>query len=73
MPNRFYIRKASSHTEAKILSVADAYSTMSAGRIYRPARPTSMVLEELRNKSGFQFSPEIVQAAIKASNSLTRS
>ncbi len=73
MPNRFYIRKASSHIEAKILSVADAYSTMLSGRVYRAARPTSMVLQELRNKSGFQFSPEIVQAAIKASNSLKHS
>jgi HD-GYP domain-containing protein (c-di-GMP phosphodiesterase class II) len=47
---------------ARILSVADAYVAMTSERPYRRALSTSAALEELREKSGTQFDPDVVQA-----------
>jgi HD-GYP domain-containing protein (c-di-GMP phosphodiesterase class II) len=50
---------------ARILGVADAYSTMVTGRAYRSAVPTEAALEELVRCSGTQFDPEIVRLMVK--------
>jgi diguanylate cyclase (GGDEF)-like protein/putative nucleotidyltransferase with HDIG domain len=48
-------------TEAKILSVADAYDAMTSPRPYREQLSIEAALDELRRCSGTQFSPEIVE------------
>jgi HD-GYP domain-containing protein (c-di-GMP phosphodiesterase class II) len=50
---------------ARILSVADAYTTMTTGRAYRRAIPIEAALEELVRCSGTQFDPEIVEIMVK--------
>jgi HD-GYP domain-containing protein (c-di-GMP phosphodiesterase class II) len=50
---------------ARILAVADAFSTMITGRAYRNAIPIESALEELVRCSGTQFDPEIVQIMVK--------
>jgi putative two-component system response regulator len=47
---------------ARIIAVADAFSTMTSDRIYRPALPVGRAWEELRTHRGSQFDPEIVAA-----------
>ena len=50
---------------ARILSVADAYSTMVTGRAYRSAIPVESALEELVRCSGTQFDPDLVRIMVK--------
>jgi diguanylate cyclase (GGDEF)-like protein/PAS domain S-box-containing protein/putative nucleotidyltransferase with HDIG domain len=50
---------------ARILAVADAFDAMTAGRTYKKEMEREVALEELREKSGKQFSPEIVEAFLK--------
>jgi HD-GYP domain-containing protein (c-di-GMP phosphodiesterase class II) len=50
---------------ARILSVADAFSTMITGRAYRSAIPNELALEELVRCSGTQFDPDIVEIMVK--------
>jgi PAS domain S-box-containing protein/putative nucleotidyltransferase with HDIG domain len=45
---------------ARILAVVDAYSAMTANRIYRPARPPREARDELKRTSGTQFDPKVV-------------
>jgi putative nucleotidyltransferase with HDIG domain len=47
---------------ARILGVADAYEAMTADRPYRPGRDTVSAAVELRDFSGSQFDPRIVEA-----------
>ncbi|MBN1127357.1 MAG: diguanylate cyclase [Chitinispirillaceae bacterium] len=47
---------------ARILSVADSFDAMTAGRTYKTKLNREAALEELRQKSGSQFAPEIVEA-----------
>ncbi|MBN1625122.1 MAG: response regulator [Deltaproteobacteria bacterium] len=49
---------------ARILSVADAFDAMKSSRAYRKALPFSKCLKELRDNSGTQFDPEVVEAAL---------
>ena len=49
---------------ARIFAVADAMDAMTHDRPYRPARPLSEALEELRREAGKQFDPRIVEAAL---------
>jgi putative nucleotidyltransferase with HDIG domain len=49
---------------ARILAVADAFDAMSVNRAYRRALPLSRCLQELRDKSGSQFDPDVVHIAI---------
>lgn len=51
---------------SRILSVADAFDAMSSSRAYRKALPFSVCINELKNKSGTQFDPDIIEAAIAA-------
>jgi len=50
---------------ARILTVADAFSTMVTGRAYRIAIPIESALEELLRCSRLQFDPEIVELMVK--------
>jgi putative nucleotidyltransferase with HDIG domain len=47
---------------ARIIAVADAYSAMTADRIYRPALPVERAWAELRQNSGTEFDPDVVAA-----------
>jgi diguanylate cyclase (GGDEF)-like protein/putative nucleotidyltransferase with HDIG domain len=47
---------------ARILGVADAFDAMTAGRTYKKELSRDKALQELRDKSGTQFAPEIVDA-----------
>lgn len=49
---------------ARILTVADAYSAMVDGRIYRPPLSHEEAIEELLRCSGTQFDPQVVQVFI---------
>ena len=51
---------------ARIVHVADAYDAMTSARAYRPARPLSTAIAELRLYSGTQFDPDCVQAFTEA-------
>lgn len=50
--------------EARILSVADTYATMTEGRVYRQASSKSEAIQELRRYSKKQFDPEIVSVMV---------
>ena len=50
---------------ARILGVADAFDAMTAGRTYKKRLDRDKALQELRDKSGTQFAPEIVEAFLK--------
>jgi putative nucleotidyltransferase with HDIG domain len=47
---------------ARIVHVADAFDAMTSARAYRPARPASIALEELRRCAGTDFDTECVDA-----------
>jgi len=47
---------------ARILALADASDAMRSDRCYRRALPREIVVEEIKNNSGTQFDPAIVQA-----------
>ena len=44
---------------ARIISVADAYDTLSSNRIYRQAAPQQLIREQILEGAGTQFDPEI--------------
>jgi putative nucleotidyltransferase with HDIG domain len=48
--------------EARILAVADSFEAMIGERVYSPAMPRQEAVAELREHSGTQFDPEIVEA-----------
>jgi putative nucleotidyltransferase with HDIG domain len=50
---------------ARIISVADAYDSMTVTRPYRLALGSERAMEELRRCAGSQLDPEVVQACIK--------
>jgi response regulator RpfG family c-di-GMP phosphodiesterase len=50
---------------ARILSVLDAFETLTRGRAYRPALPTDAALAALSAQGGRAFDPAVV-AALKA-------
>ncbi len=52
--------------EAKILAVADSYEAMTSDRVYRMSIGHDAAQEELRNCSGSQFDPIVVEALIAA-------
>jgi diguanylate cyclase (GGDEF)-like protein/putative nucleotidyltransferase with HDIG domain len=57
--------------DARILAVADAFDAMTSPRNYRRTRSFGEALEELKQSSGSQFDPEIVEAFIKISHTLS--
>ncbi|MCX8007576.1 MAG: GAF domain-containing protein [Coriobacteriia bacterium] len=50
---------------ARILAVADAFVAMTSDRPYRPAMSPAQAVAELREKSGTQFDPMVVEAMIR--------
>jgi putative two-component system response regulator len=50
---------------ARLLAVADAFDAMTSDRPYRQAMPKDVAYTEIRNGSGKQFDPVIVQAMEK--------
>jgi putative nucleotidyltransferase with HDIG domain/PAS domain S-box-containing protein len=50
---------------ARILAVVDAYSAMTANRIYRPARAPREARDELERTSGSQFDPKVVNVFLQ--------
>ncbi|HUU63084.1 MAG TPA: PAS domain S-box protein [Dehalococcoidia bacterium] len=53
---------------ARIISVADAYDTMTTARPYREVVSHKEASEELRRCSGTQFDPELMEAFCRAMN-----
>jgi HAMP domain-containing protein len=54
---------------ARILSVADAFDAMTSEQKHRQAMSRADAMEELKNSSGTQFDPEIVEAFVEVLNS----
>jgi HD-GYP domain-containing protein (c-di-GMP phosphodiesterase class II) len=46
---------------SRVIAVADAFDAMTSDRVYRPALPVSVALDELRRQAGRQFDPAIVR------------
>ncbi|MFI6521701.1 HD-GYP domain-containing protein [Spirillospora sp. NPDC050679] len=51
---------------ARVISVADAFDSMTSTRSYRPARSIEEAVAELRRGMGDHFDPEIVEAFLRA-------
>jgi len=49
---------------SRVIAVADSYDAMVSDRPYRAALPSSRALEEIKNESGHQFDPEVVEAFV---------
>ena len=49
---------------ARILAIADCYSTLQADRPYRPARSEASAIEVLREYAGTAFDPELVDLLV---------
>lgn len=50
---------------ARIFAVVDVYDSMMSPRPYRPARSQKEALEHLKEQSGIQFDPQVVEAFLK--------
>jgi putative nucleotidyltransferase with HDIG domain len=62
---RGYPKRLAGHEipeEARIVSLADAYEAMTAGRPYRKAKSPEEALREVQEMSGIQFDPRLVEA-----------
>jgi HD-GYP domain-containing protein (c-di-GMP phosphodiesterase class II) len=53
---------------SRILSVADCYDAMASDRSYRAKMEKSIVLDIIRENSGSQFDPEVVDAFLRISD-----
>ncbi len=53
---------------ARIIAVADAYSTMTSKRPYRDERSMDYAVKEMQKCSGQQFDPKVVNAFLKVLN-----
>jgi HD-GYP domain-containing protein (c-di-GMP phosphodiesterase class II) len=51
--------------EARVLSVADAYVTMTTPQVYRAPVPPRMALQLIRDAAGSQFDPLVVQTLVE--------
>jgi HD-GYP domain-containing protein (c-di-GMP phosphodiesterase class II) len=50
---------------ARLFSVIDVWDALSSNRPYRKAWPQDQVIKYLKDQSGFQFDPEVVDAFLK--------
>jgi diguanylate cyclase (GGDEF)-like protein/PAS domain S-box-containing protein/putative nucleotidyltransferase with HDIG domain len=50
---------------ARIFAVVDAYDAMRTGRIYSKILPADQSVEEIENKRGTQFDPDVVDALLR--------
>ncbi len=48
------------HSNAKIVAVADAFDAMTSNRVYKNALPTHLALKELQELAGIKFSKPVV-------------
>jgi HD-GYP domain-containing protein (c-di-GMP phosphodiesterase class II) len=53
---------------ARIFAIVDVYDALSSDRAYRPAWPREKVLDYLRQQSGKQFDPNIVEVFLHLLN-----
>ncbi|MDD2717452.1 MAG: HD domain-containing protein [Candidatus Wallbacteria bacterium] len=51
---------------ARIIAVADTFDAMTSDRPYRKGLPVEIALKEIRNCSGSQFDPRVVEAFVSA-------
>ena len=54
--------------EARILAICDSYEAMTSDRPYRESLPREKVVDELRDNSGTQFDPGLVEMFIEFIN-----
>lgn len=59
---RTRLKKSAIPIEARILAVADAYSSMTSDRPYRKRMSAGEARAELKRQSGTQFDPRVVKA-----------
>ncbi len=59
------LKKTEIPLSARILSIVDAFDAMTSDRAYRLALSTERALGIIRDESGLQFDPEIVEAFIR--------
>ncbi len=50
----------------RLLAVVDTIDAVTSDRPYRKGRPLAEAIEEIKNHSGTQFNPEVVEACLKA-------
>lgn len=50
---------------ARIICVADSYDAMSSTRCYRPSLTEEKIISELKDNSGIQFDPDIVEIMLE--------
>ncbi len=53
---------------ARMISIADAYDSMTTDQVYRPAKARERALSELFELSGTQFDPTLVKQFVEANN-----
>ena len=70
---RGHIEGETPSLEACIVAVADAFDAMTSARSYRMALSQEYAINELRENSGAQFHPEVVDAFERALSRQTRS
>ncbi len=51
---------------SRIMILADAFDAMTTNRVYKPRKTISVALDELKELSGVQFHPEVVESALVA-------
>ena len=47
---------------ARLMAIADVYDAMTTQRVYKSALPHDVTVQEIKNNSGSQFDPDIVEA-----------
>lgn len=57
---------------ARIMAVADAFEAMVYGRPYRERMDISSAIKEIKNKSGTQFDPKVVEAFLKVAKRINK-